>query len=155
MKTPANESQNQAIYRERVVPGPGGFIPLVLIAPTGFLTLSPINANLGVLIGVFGTALVVALLIWLSPVIELTDKTLRVGKAEIPRGALGLASPIESADAFSERGPKLNALAFIRFQPTVKTLIKIEITDPQDPTPYLLFSTRRPELLAKAINGLV
>jgi hypothetical protein len=155
MTTPVNESQNQAIYRERVVPGAGAFIPLALIAPTAFLTLSPINAELGVFIGVFGTALVIALLIWLSPVIELTDETLSVGKAKIPREALGLATPIEAANAFSERGPKLNALAFIRFQPTVKTLIKIEITDPQDPTPYLLFSTRRAETLSKVINGLV
>ena len=128
---------------------------MTLIAPTGFLTLSPINADLGVFIGVFGTALVIALLIWLSPVIELTDETLSVGKAKIPREALGLATPIEANDAFSERGPNLNARAFIKFQPTVKTLIKIEITDPLDPTPYLLFSTRRAGLLAKAINGLV
>jgi hypothetical protein len=155
MTTPANESQNKGIYRERVVPGPGAFIPLALIAPTGYLTLSPINTQLGVFIGVFGTVLVIALLIWLSPVIELTGDTLRVGKAKIPTSALGLATPIQASDAFSERGPKLNARAFIKFQPTVKTLIKIEITDPQDPTPYLLFSTRRAEILAKAINGLV
>jgi len=119
------------------------------------LTLSPINTQLGVFIGVFGTVLVIALLILLSPVIELTADTLRVGKAMIPTSALGLATPIRASDAFAERGPKLNARAFIKFQPTVKTLIKIEITDPQDPTPYLLFSTRRAEILANAINGLV
>lgn len=126
---------------------------MALIAPTGFLTLSPINADLGAFIGVFGTVLVIALMILLSPVIELTDETLSVDKAKIPREALGLATPIKANDSFSERGPKLNARAFIKFQPTVKTLIKIEIIDPQDPTPYLLFSTRRADLLAKAING--
>ena len=153
MTTPAIESQNQAIYQERVIPGAGGFIPLALIPPTVYLTLSPINAQLGVFIGILGALLAIALMILLSPVIELSNETLRVGKAEIPREALGLATPIEAADAFSERGPKLNARAFIKFQPTVKTLIKIEIIDPQDPTPYLLFSTRHAELLAKKIKG--
>ncbi|MEY3889406.1 MAG: hypothetical protein RI931_528 [Actinomycetota bacterium] len=128
---------------------------MALISPTAYLTLSPINTQLGVFIGVFGTVLVIALLILLSPVIELTADTLRVGKAMIPTSALGLATPIRASDAFAERGPNLNARAFIKFQPTVKTLIKIEITDPQDPTPYLLFSTRRAEILANAINGLV
>jgi hypothetical protein len=152
MKTPAIESQNQVRYHERVVPGPGAFIPLALIPPTGYLTLSPINEAVGVFIGVFGTLLTVALLIWLSPVIELTDESLKVGKANVPRSALGKATAILAPEAFAERGPRLHARAFIRFQPTVKTLIKVEVTDPTDPTPYLLFSTRKPELLAKLLN---
>lgn len=153
MTTPANESQSRPIYRERVIPGPGAFIPLALVAPTAYLTLAPINDQLGVFIGVFGTVLAIAFMILLAPVIELSDKNLQVSKAIIPREALGLATAIPAAEAFSERGPKLNARAFIKFQPTVKTLIKIQISDPHDPTPYLLFSTRRPELLATEING--
>lgn len=126
---------------------------MALIPPTGYLTLTPINEPLGVFIGVFGAVFAVAALIWLAPVIELSKESLRVGKALVPRNALGLATPIDSADAFAERGPKLNARAFIKFQPTVKTLIKIEVTDPNDPTPYLLFSTRRAAELAAHLNG--
>jgi hypothetical protein len=153
MKTPANESHSQPLYSERVLPGPGAFIPLALIPPTGYLTLTPINETLGVFIGVFGTALAVGLLIWLAPKIELSKDSLRVGKAIVPRSALGKATAISAANAFAERGPKLNALAFIKFQPTVKTLLKVEVTDPSDPTPYLLFSTRRADALAKLLNS--
>lgn len=153
MTTSGIESLNEVIYRERVIPGPGAFIPLALIPPTGYLTLTPINEPLGVFIGVFGAVIAVALLIWLAPVIELSGSNLRVGKAVIPRTALGLATPIPATEAFAERGPKLNARAFIKFQPTVKTLIKVEVSDKNDPTPYLLFSTRKPEVLASHLNG--
>lgn len=153
MTTSGKESHKAVIYRERVIPGPGAFIPLSLIPPTGYLTLTPINAQLGIFIGVLGALIAVFLLIWLAPVIELSNESLRVGKAVIPRSALGQATPIAADEAFAERGPKLNALAFIKFQPTVKTLIKIEVTDPQDPTPYLLISTRRAVALANKLNS--
>jgi hypothetical protein len=153
MRTPANDSLIRPIYRERVVPGPGAFIPLVLVPPTGYLTLTPINDTLGIVVGVLGAVLTAALMIWLAPVIELSQDTLKIGKANVPRSALGKAVSIPAAEAFAERGPKLNAMAFVKFQPTVKTLIKVEVIDPTDPTPYLLFSTRRPELLASQINS--
>lgn len=152
MTTPVSESQNRQSYIERVIPGPGAFIPLALIPPTAYLTLTPINEPLGIFIGVVATVGAVLALILLAPVIELSNSSLRIGKASIPRKFLGHATPIAAGDAFAERGPKLDARAFIRFQPTVKTLIKIELTDPKDPTPYVLFSTRKPEILASLLN---
>ena len=153
MTTPVNESQNRQIYRERVIPGPGAFLPLALIPPTGYLTLTPINEPLGIFIGVFGAIGAAVALFLLAPVIELDANQIKVGKATIPRKFLGPASVISSTEAFAERGPRLDARAFIRFQPTVKTLIKIDLNDPKDPTPYLLFSTRKPEVLAAILNG--
>jgi hypothetical protein len=153
MTTPVSESQNKQIYRERVIPGIGAFLPLLLIPPTGYLTLTPINQALGIFIGVVGTIAAVLALLLSAPLIELNQSRLKIGKAEIPRNILGSAEVISPSEAFAERGPKLDARAFIRFQPTVKTLIKIDLTDPKDPTPYLLFSTRKPEVLAAILNG--
>jgi hypothetical protein len=33
----------------------------------------------------------------------------------------------------------------------VSPVVKVELTDPQDPTPYWLVSTRRPERVVEAI----
>jgi hypothetical protein len=46
----------------------------------------------------------------------------------------------------------LDTRAFTRFQIGVKSLVKIELVDPQDPTPYWLIATRNPEVLAGLIN---
>jgi DUF3093 family protein len=35
----------------------------------------------------------------------------------------------------------------------VPTAVRVDVTDPADPTPYLYLSTRRPEKLAKALSG--
>jgi hypothetical protein len=54
---------------------------------------------------------------------------------------------------FQERGPKLEPAAFKVFQGTVKTAVKIEISDPSDPTPYWIISTRKPIQLASALES--
>ena len=88
-----------------------------------------------------------------APVLEVTTTSLRVGRARIARTHLGVAVVIEEQNAFAERGHLLDARAYTCFQSSVRTMVKVNIMDESDPTPYWLFSTRQPELVAQALNA--
>jgi len=143
-KTPA--------YRERVLPSLGSFVPLLLIPPTGWLTLAMVNQALGLIVGIVAAAAIGTAMAMNSPVIELDDQQLRVGRAHIPLKHLANAEFIAKRNAFAERGPKLNIRAFIRFQMGVSTLVKVSVKDKNDPTPYWLFSSHHAEYLTALIN---
>jgi hypothetical protein len=51
-------------------------------------------------------------------------------------------------------GPGADARAYLLLRPYLKRAVKVEITDPADPAPYWLLSTRHPDRLAGAIAGL-
>ena len=38
-------------------------------------------------------------------------------------------------------------------RPYVKTAVRVELTDPADPTPYWLLSSRHPQALASALDA--
>jgi hypothetical protein len=65
---------------------------------------------------------------------------------------IGEPEAIGKDDIFSERGPKLDPAAYKVFQGSVKTAIKIPISDPDDPTPYWLVSTRNPAKLVEILS---
>jgi hypothetical protein len=102
------------------------------------------------LIGVLG---IWALLFFRAPQIRVTKEKLYVGRASIPRDLIGEPVAISKSEVFSERGPKLDPAAYKVFQGSIKTAIKIPISDPQDPTPYWLVSTRNPAKLAIVLKS--
>jgi hypothetical protein len=50
-------------------------------------------------------------------------------------------------------GPAADARAYLLLRPYLKRAVKVQITDPADPTPYWLVSSRHPEALAGALNA--
>ncbi|MEY4437130.1 MAG: hypothetical protein RL100_594 [Actinomycetota bacterium] len=140
------------LHSERVLPSFASFLPATLLIPAAWLTLSPLDPNLGWLIGAILAIVVWALQCAAAPKIELTKTHLTVGNASIERKYLGKARAINKSEAFRELGPELNARAFIKLQPSVRTLVRVEITDATDPTPYWIFSTRAAEVLLKLLK---
>ena len=51
-------------------------------------------------------------------------------------------------------GPEADARAFLLLRPYLKRAVRVEITDPADPAPYWLVSSRRPDELAGALHRL-
>jgi hypothetical protein len=76
-----------------------------------------------------------------------------VGKAKLPLKLAGRTLSIPQTEAFAERGPKLDSRAYLALQSSKRGLIKLEIVDPADPTPYWLFSTGDPNGLLEAIKS--
>ena len=142
----------QVLYRERVTPKWTSFLPLVLILPTFWLTFAPINAVIGIASGTGVTVIVAAFMVSNSPVISVSKGSLTLGKATLELKFAGKAVSIPKDSQFAERGPRLDSRAFLALQSTKKGLIRLEIADPKDPTPYWLFSTARPDELWEAMK---
>ena len=141
------------VYQERVRPNFGTFLATAALIPAITLVSEPFDFRIGLIIG---SVLVLAIwwtMFFLSPVIRVREKSLSVGVVSIPRSLLGRIEVIAKDQIFQERGPKLEPAAFKVFQGTVKTAVKIEISDPSDPTPYWIISTRKPIQLASALES--
>jgi len=126
--------------------------------PTGDLgVLALVDTVWAVLIGAAAFLAAALTMLSASPVIEIQIENgkslLKVAKARIGLSHLGNVTVVPIELARAERGPKLHAKAFVYFQSGVTKLIKVELLDPTDPTPYWLFSTRRPGALAAALEA--
>jgi hypothetical protein len=114
------------------------------------LRFSDVLALVGLVAGV---ALVAAMLSSYGSVrIRVTQGLLVAGDARIPVTALGEAHPLDRAEALAWRTAKADPRAFMVLRSYVPTALRVEVTDPEDPTPYLYLSTRSPERLAAALD---
>lgn len=82
------------------------------------------------------------------------DGVLRVGRAHIEGRYLGAASALDAEATRRSAGRDADARAFLMLRPFLKRAVKVTVTDPADPAPYWLVSTRRPEQLAVALGSL-
>ncbi|MFN2495578.1 MAG: DUF3093 domain-containing protein [Pseudonocardiaceae bacterium] len=91
--------------------------------------------------------------------VRVSGGELEVGPAHIALHHLGQVEVIPPAAKRRALGPELDPAAFVRHSPWVGPLLRIELTDPQDPTPYWIFSVRRAgdlaALLQEAANQAV
>jgi hypothetical protein len=96
--------------------------------------------------------LTLAGLAWLSRMrIQVRDGELHADDAHIPIALLSGAEVVGPADASEALGRALHPLAFVVRVPWVRPMVRVIVADPQDPTPYWLVSTRRPEALLAAL----
>ena len=147
-----NEQRIEPQYTEWVLPKWSSFLPTLGIFPAIWLTFLPINQAIGLWSGIGATVLIVALMIAKSARITVTNEALRVSNASIDRSFISAVEVIEKENAFAARGRNLDPRAWIHFQGSVSTLALVRINDPADPTPYWLFSTRKPQKLKEALG---
>jgi len=76
---------------------------------------------------------------------------LHAGRAHIPATMLASPTPLDREQTRLLAGRDANAHAYHLLRPYLKRSVRVEVTDPADPAPYWLVSTRRPEELAGAI----
>ncbi len=138
-------------YRERLWPSPWIIAIAALAIPASLLTFAAINPLVGAVTGIVLFAGVVGVAVVSAPLIEVSDGMLRAGSARVPLSFVGDVSVARKADARHARGPGLDARAHLVLRPDIDPIARIELTDPADPTPYWVISTRRPEELAAAI----
>ena len=78
----------------------------------------------------------------------------RAGRARIEGVHLGAVSALDAEETHRVAGAEADARAYLLLRPYLKRAVRVEITDPGDPAPYWLVSSRRPEDLAKAVRAL-
>lgn len=140
------------LYSERLLPGPWPFITTALTIPASLLVFLPINITAGVIVAIVIYTACVVLLIIGSPRVEVTDSMLVAGRARLPLPNVGEASGYFGTEATAERGPRLDARAWLVIRGWISPVVKVVVDDANDPTPYWLVSTRHPRELIAALQ---
>ncbi|MFJ7751157.1 DUF3093 domain-containing protein [Arthrobacter sp. NPDC097144] len=154
MSSPSSQTPaSTVLYTERLLPSFWIWVMVFGAACASILVFLPISVETGIIAAVVFAAIMVTLLLLSTPTIRVTADTLQVGKAEIERRYVGAVEGFRGDDATYQRGRGLNATAFMCFRGWISPVVKIEITDPADRTPYWLTSTRHPEELVRALNS--
>jgi hypothetical protein len=140
-------------YRERLWPSFWMYLAFTLLIPACLLVFLPISVPAGIVsaIVLFGAAcLSVALT---SPVIEIADGEFRAGRARIPLSFTADPEGFRGAEATAARGVDLDARAWLCLRGWVDPVVRVRVTDPADPAPYWVVSTRHPDLLVAALQA--
>ncbi|MFG2516174.1 DUF3093 domain-containing protein [Streptomyces sp. NPDC048584] len=75
------------------------------------------------------------------------------GEAKIPVSALGEPEILDEEEARAWRTHKADPRCFMLLRAYIPGALRIDITDPEDPTPYVFLSTRTPQRLAEALQA--
>ena len=86
--------------------------------------------------------------------VTVDDGFLRAGRARIAGLHLGTSSALDAEATRRISGVEADARAYLLLRPYLKRAVRVEITDPADPAPYWLISTRHPDELARALTEL-
>ncbi|MFE9745703.1 DUF3093 domain-containing protein [Saccharothrix saharensis] len=141
-------------FRERLyVPWWGWPLPLgaaALLAAEIHMGFPGVRSWLPYLITV---PLVVLLIVRMgSAKVEVSGGELRVGSAHVPLDLLGEVEVFDAKHKREAMGPNLDPMAFVTHRGWVGPMVRVELRDPADPTPYWLFSVRSAEKLAAVLR---
>ena len=84
--------------------------------------------------------------------IQVDTTTVRAGRAQLPTHFVGRVKPLDSDEAFRARTSAADPRAYLVLRPwAASQAVIVEVTDPADPHPYWLLTTRQPQRLADAL----
>ncbi|EFQ84183.1 hypothetical protein HMPREF0063_10899 [Aeromicrobium marinum DSM 15272] len=148
-------SSPPAGHRERLSPSLSWWAAVAGFALTcGWLVLvlAPLLVAAGVTV-VVGAVLGAGLAAWGSLQIGV-DEHLRAGPARIEPQHLGAVTTLDRAAYRHLMGPGAHGRALLVTRPWIDRGVRVDITDPRDPTPYWLLGSRHPDALAAAVERI-
>lgn len=148
----AARPEQGGVYRERMSPAPWVWGAGSLLGLLTGLTVVPIAPSLAPIAIVVFIGLILTTLVFFSPVVTVADGELVAGQASIPVTLLGPATALDAAAMRHALGPGLDVRSYICMRGWIATGVRVELTDPDDPTPYWLLSSRRPHDLVTALE---
>lgn len=140
-------------YRERLWPSVGLILTLLLLLPAVAMVITPINADLAIPAAIAVYLVIAGTLLATSPVVSVSEGVLQAGSANIPVQALGKVKILDREALRGTLGPGADARAYLVVRGVIHRGLRIEVSDPSDPTPYWVITTRTPEKLAAAIEA--
>ena len=149
-KPPTQESE--VLYEERLYPSFWIWIITVGLAFVPAVVFAPIDMLAGVGASALTLAGLVFALLTSTPAIRVTPTEVRVGRATIERQHLGRAQGFVGNNATAQRGTRLHGLAYLCIRGWIDGVVRVEVLDEEDKTPYWLFSSRRPQVLSRTLN---
>ena len=141
-------------YSERLSPSWWMVLAVFLVVPTSVLIFLPLSLFVGVATGLIFWLGVVGAMWFFSPAVTLSPHGFRAGPAFVEWDHVEAIEPITGDDARAEKSVRLDARAWLVLRPWVGPAVKVTLNDPDDPTPYWLVSTRRPETVVSTWQSL-
>lgn len=126
---------------------------LLLLLPAVTLTVTPIASAIALPIAIAVYVIISGALLLMSPTISLSDGVLSAGSAQVPVAALGEVTVLGESALRRTIGADADARAFLLVRGNLHRGVRVEISDQNDPTPYWVLTSRRPQSLAAAINA--
>jgi hypothetical protein len=150
-KTPRNVGVGPE-YRERLGPSLWVLVSAAVAGPMAALVFAPLDTTVALVIGALVGVGVVALLVAGAPVIEIRDGMLRAGRAHIDVALLGAPAILVGDQAQHARGPGLDPRSWHVIRGGIDGIVVTPVTDPDDPTPVWVMSSRTPDRFAAALR---
>jgi hypothetical protein len=146
-------SSSSARYSERLWPSVPVWLVVLLVAASGGLVVVKVASPW---VAAVVAAACVAVAAWAltrsSATVAVADGELVAGRARIPVELLGEVEVLDAPTFTALRGPRADVRAYLCQRSWIPQGVRVAVVDPQDPTPYWLLSSRRPDDLAAALE---
>ncbi|MFE4588898.1 DUF3093 domain-containing protein [Streptomyces laurentii] len=141
-------------YDERLTAPGSWWVIVFLFGLSGGLIMLPLG-TVPMLGGLIVAAALAASMVssYGSARIRVVAGSLVAGDARIPAAALGTPEVLDAEEARAWRTHRADLRAFMVMRSYVPRAVRVEVTDPSDPTPYVYLSSRDPEALAAALEA--
>jgi len=141
------------LHRERLWPSAGVWIGCCLVAAAiGLTVLAVVPPVVALAVALVAVALTAGAMTATSAVVEVRDGELRAGEARVPVSQLGRVRVLDRERMDALRGVDADVRAYMCQRGWLRRGVVVEIVDPDDPVPYWLISSRKPERLAAALT---
>lgn len=138
-------------FAERLTPSPFAVVVLAGLGVTLGLVLWVVSPTLALVVAVLAAILVVAGVVATSPRVAVVDGELLAGRAHIPASLLAAPTALDDAGLRAALGPGSDARTYAVLRTWVHSAVRVEVTDPADPVPAWIVSTRHPDALVAAL----
>lgn len=140
------------VFQERLWPSLGMWVfAFIMTTSLGIAYSQAYGKELGLIVAIFTTLAVAIGLIVNTPLIQVDELNLRVGRARLPLEYVGKIQILDDVQSRRARSTDANSNAHFQLRGGIKGSVIVEVTDPQDPHPYWQVSTRKPEKLTTAL----
>ncbi|WP_405372911.1 MULTISPECIES: DUF3093 domain-containing protein [unclassified Microbacterium] len=141
-----------AAYRERLSPSLWLLVSAAVCAPMAAVVFAPLDGTVALAVGLIVGVAIVACLIASAPTVSVQAGILRVGRARIPVSELGSPEVLREDEARAARGRDLGRGDWHLFRGGVDGVVRVPVTDTDDPTTRWVFSSRTPDRVAAMIT---
>ena len=141
------------MYSEKVYPPPISWLLGALFGlAIGLVFGAPFGAIAGIISGALAAGLV-TIGLWRS-IYEITidQHTLTVEGHRVERAHITNCKPLDRIAARRTLGPEADPASLVIMRGWVHTAVKVDISDPENRTPYLFISTRKANEIAELLN---
>ena len=143
----------QVRFHERLLPGPYSWLLVALMTISLGIAYGDVYGTLfGILLASISTLGVYLIMFFSSPVIRIDELVLRVGNARMPKMHLKDPEILDKRQTQKSRRIAVPRNAYQVMRASIGQSILVQISDPTDPHPFWQFSSRKPELLLKALT---